>query len=156
MPESRLVPAHRTRKATISREMAKTSPLRGEINPVTSGRFFVRSIRASISRSMYMLMAFAPPAARVPPTIVTTISHRLGQPLLATTMVGIVVMRSSSIMRGFVRAMYPATTEVGILADSWPPRRVMRDGTKGRTFIGTVTHRMGGRQQRLFTSRMNL
>jgi hypothetical protein len=54
---------------------------------------------------MYMLMAFAPPAAKVPPTIVTTISHRLGQPLLATTMVGIVVIKSNSIMRGFVNAI---------------------------------------------------
>jgi hypothetical protein len=118
MPESRLVPAQRTKKATISSEMAKISPFRGEMSPVTKGRFFVRSIRASISRSMYILMAFAPPAARVPPTIVTTISHRLGHPSFATTMVGIVVISSNSIMRGFVRAMYPATTVVGIRPDS--------------------------------------
>ena len=105
MPESRLVPAQRTKKAMISNEIAKISPFRGEMRPVTNGRFLVRSIRASISRSMYMLMAFAPPAANVPPTIVTTISQRLGQPLLATTMVGIVVIKSNSIMRGFVRAI---------------------------------------------------
>jgi len=28
--------------------------------------------------------------------------------------------------------------------DSWPGRRVSRDGTKGRTLIGTALHRIGG------------
>src|SRR5665213_1168339 len=59
-----------------------------------------------------MLNAFAPPAASVPPTRVTTMSHRLGKPFAATIIVGTVVTSSSSMMRGFVRARYPLRTSV--------------------------------------------
>ena len=38
----------------------------GDMTPVTSGRSLVRSISRSMSRSTYMLMALAPPAASVP------------------------------------------------------------------------------------------
>ena len=64
----------------------------------------VRFISASMSRSTYMLMALAPPAAKVPPMTVATISHTDGMPCSATTIVGTVVTSSSSMMRGFVRA----------------------------------------------------
>ena len=50
--------------------MANMSAARGVTPPVTSGRFWVRSITASMSRSTYMLMALAPPAASVPPSTV--------------------------------------------------------------------------------------
>jgi len=53
---------------------------------------------------MYMLRALAPPAARLPPTSVARISVPLGIPRAATIMVGTVVTRSSSMIRGLVRA----------------------------------------------------
>ena len=71
---------------------------------MTSGRFFVRSISRSMSRSTTMLMALAPPAAAAPPTTVANISHSEGRPPSATTIVGTVVTRSSSMIRGFVSA----------------------------------------------------
>ena len=72
--------------------------------PVTSGRFLVRGIMASMSRSTTILMALAPPAASDPPTIVTAMSQIGGSPRWATTMVGSVVTSNSSMMRGFVSA----------------------------------------------------
>ena len=84
--------------------MANTRALRGVISPVTSGRFWVRSMIVSMSRSMTMLVALAPAAARVPPTRVAKISQISGMPRWATTMVGTVVTRSSSMIRGLVRA----------------------------------------------------
>ena len=75
------------------------------MTPVTSGRLRVRSIKASMSRSMSMLLAFAPPAARLPPIRVMITSQVDGQPSAASTIVGTVVMSSSSMIRGFVRAM---------------------------------------------------
>src|SRR5439155_21255766 len=59
------------------------------------------------SRSTYMLAALAPPAAREPPTRVVSTSQPDGRPRAATTMVGTVVTRRSSTMRGLVRARYP-------------------------------------------------
>jgi hypothetical protein len=53
-----------------------------------------------------MLMALAPPAARVPPIITAAISQIDGIPRLARTMVGTVVTSSSSMMRGLVSATY--------------------------------------------------
>ena len=76
----------------------------GAIVPVTSGRPWVRFMSLSMSRSMYMLKALAPPAARLPPTSVAKISHPDGRPRSATTIVGTVVTSSSSTMRGLVRA----------------------------------------------------
>ncbi len=72
--------------------------------PVTSGRFLVRFMSRSMSRSTTMLMALAPPAASVPPTSVATISQTGGRPRCATTIVGTVVTSSSSMIRGLVRA----------------------------------------------------
>jgi hypothetical protein len=71
---------------------------------VTSGRFCVRFMMRSMSRSTYMLMALAPPAAMVPPMTVAAISQSDGRPFAATTIVGTVVTSSSSMMRGFVSA----------------------------------------------------
>ena len=56
-------------------------------------------------------MALAAPAASVPPTSVASTSHakvtgsRVGVKRQARTMAGTVVMSSSSMIRGFVRAM---------------------------------------------------
>ena len=51
-----------------------------------------------------MLVALAPPAAKVPPSTVATISQTEGTPCSATNMVGTVVTSSNSMMRGFVSA----------------------------------------------------
>jgi hypothetical protein len=91
-------------KATTSRATANSRAWPGSISPVTSGRPRVRVITLSMSRSAYMLMALAPPAARAPPTRVATTSHTGGSPRAATTMVGRVVTSSSSMIRGLVRA----------------------------------------------------
>ena len=84
---------------------AKVSAERGSITPAAIGRLLVRSITLSMSRSTYMLMALAPPAAKVPPITVAAMSHGDGRPRSATIMVGTVVTRSSSMMRGLVSAM---------------------------------------------------
>ncbi len=47
-----------------ARAVAKTRHSRGLTMPVIRGRWDVRSISASMSRSMYMLKAAAPPAER--------------------------------------------------------------------------------------------
>ena len=83
---------------------AKVSASRGVSSPVTSGRPWVRFISWSMSRSMYMFMALAPPADSVPPITVATMCHTEGSPASATTIVGTVVMSSSSMMRGLVSA----------------------------------------------------
>jgi hypothetical protein len=62
-----------------------------------------------MSRSTTMLMALAPPAANVPPSTVQTISHSDGRPFSATIIVGTVVTRRSSMIRGLVRATYAPT-----------------------------------------------
>ena len=74
------------------------------MRPVTSGRPCVRGISVSMSRSTTMLMALAPPAASVPPSRVMATSDHDGQPRSASTMVGTVVMSSSSMIRGLVSA----------------------------------------------------
>ena len=82
---------------------------------------------------MTMLIAFAPPAANAPPPIVAAISVSGGQPCSAMTIAGRVVMRSSSMIRGFVRAMYAPTRVVGVrLTPCTTPPGDSRDGTRGR------------------------
>ena len=103
--ESRFTASHSSTKAATSRDNAKTRAAVGVMAPVTSGRFLVRFIRRSMSRSTTMLMAFAPPAASAPPARVATISQTGGTPRCATTMVGSVVTSRSSMIRGLVRAM---------------------------------------------------
>src|SRR5436190_735858 len=92
--------------------MANVRAALGVISPVTRGRLAVLLMTASMSRSTYMLMALAPPAARAPPTSVATIRPTAGMPLLATTIVGRVVTRSSSMMRGLVSATYAPTRDL--------------------------------------------
>ena len=94
--------SHTNARASIP--IAKVSAALGVINPVTSGRSLVRSITASMSRSTYMLIAFAPPAASEPPIIVANINHSGGIAPSATTIVGIVVTKRSSMIRGLVSA----------------------------------------------------
>jgi hypothetical protein len=57
---------------------------------------------ASMSRSRYMLIELADPAATAPPARVARISHGEGSPLAARSIAGTVVIRSSSTIRGFV------------------------------------------------------
>src|SRR5660397_222770 len=97
---------------TAARIHANVSPARGETAPVTSGLPCVRFITASMSRSRELLNAFAEPADRVPPIRVAIISHAPGQPSAASTMVGNVVMSSSSMMRGLVSDTYALSTRV--------------------------------------------
>ena len=52
-----------------------------------------------------MLIALAPPAASVPPTSVIATSDQRGPARWASTIVGTVVISSSSMIRGLVRAM---------------------------------------------------
>jgi hypothetical protein len=84
--------------------MAKVRAAAGVSSPVTSGRLRVRSIRASMSRSTTMLMAFAPPAASEPPSTVTMTRPRPGTPCSATNITGTVVTSSSSMILGLVSA----------------------------------------------------
>jgi hypothetical protein len=102
--DKRLTHRAKAVKDAASSTTAKMVAARGVITPVTSGRLFVRSMMASMSRSSTMLKVFAPPAARVPPTNVATISQNPGIPFAATTMVGMVVTSNNSMMRGLVRA----------------------------------------------------
>jgi hypothetical protein len=83
---------------------AKVSAARAVSRPLARGRFRVRSITRSMSRSTTMFMALAPPAASVPPMTVAATSQRDGRPRSATIMVGTVVTSSSSMIRGLVRA----------------------------------------------------
>ena len=106
--------AHSTTNASTSSADANTSAWRGSTAPVTSGRFRVRSISWSMSRSTYMLNALAPPAASVPPTSVQRTSAVDGQPRSASTIVGTVVISSSSMMRGLVSARYAPAFEVAV------------------------------------------
>ena len=102
--DSRLTASHSSTKAATSSVRAKTRAAVGVMAPVTSGRFLVRFMSRSMSRSTTMLMALAPPAASAPPTRVATTSQRGGRPRLATTIVGRVVTSRSSMMRGLVSA----------------------------------------------------
>ena len=58
-----------------------------------------------MSRSTYMLTALALPADSVPPSNVIPINDQAGQPPSASTIVGTVVINSSSMIRGLVSAM---------------------------------------------------
>jgi len=54
---------------------------------------------------MYILIAFAPPAANEPPNNVIAISDHAGHLPAAKTIVGTVVINNSSMIRGFVNAI---------------------------------------------------
>ncbi|MGD0241329.1 MAG: hypothetical protein ABSB59_13525 [Streptosporangiaceae bacterium] len=64
---------------------------------------------------------FALPAASVPPTSVTRTSFSEGRPRWASSMVGTVVTRSSSMMRGLVSATRARTTTPGVRRPRGPP-----------------------------------
>ena len=87
-----------------------TSAFSGVTSWAGSGRRRVRDISRSMSRSRYWLIAFAEPAASVPQSIVQNArrSHSgrfmPGRSRVARTMAGIVVMSSSSMIRGLVSA----------------------------------------------------
>ena len=90
-----------------------------------------------MSRSRYILAALAPPADNVPPARVATTVQSEGHPPAATTMVGTVVTRSSSIIRGLVRATRaparartPGTTRAGRAARA--PALLATSDTLGR------------------------
>ena len=122
--ESRLtVSAIQANEATDS-ATPKISAFRGDTVWRTSGRRRVRRMMSSMSRSTYWLMAFAPPAASVPPKTVASISQGEGMPRWARTMVGTVVTSSSSMIRGLVSAMY---------ARSVSPRPSPRPSTDSRS-----------------------
>ncbi len=99
-----MAPAQSTAKADDLEGEREDERVRGAMIPVTSGRRWVRTISGSMSRSTYMLMALAPPAASVPPISVTMTRPRGGQPRSASTIVGTVVISSSSMIRGLVSA----------------------------------------------------
>ncbi len=84
--------------------MPKARHSRGLTMPVTSGRCEVRSISASMSRSMYMFSALAPPADKYPPKQVARTSHSDGTPCSARNITGTVVISRSSMIRGLVKA----------------------------------------------------
>ncbi len=75
----------------------------GEIWWAGSGRLRVLRITSSMSRSRYMLIALAAPAASEPPTRVASTSQSEGTPPSASTIAGTVVMSSNTMIRGFVR-----------------------------------------------------
>ena len=70
--------------------------------PAATGRASVRRMCTSMSRSMYMFTAFAPPAIKYPPAKTASTRVQLGLP--ATNMGAIVVTSSSEMIRGFVSA----------------------------------------------------
>ena len=88
--------------------MPKTSASPGLITAfaaeAASGRREVRRITASMSRSMKQFSVFALPAASAPPASVAAISHTGGTPRWASSIVGSVVISSSSMIRGLVSA----------------------------------------------------
>ena len=84
--------------------MPKISAFRVGTRCRASGRDRVRRITASMSASTTQFSALALPAARVPPTSVASTSHSGGTARCAANMAGIVVISSSSMMRGLVSA----------------------------------------------------
>ena len=86
--------------------MPNASARCGAIWRAGSGLRDVRFINASMSLSRYMLIVLAAPAARVPPNTVAAINQPDGHPRAASIIVGTVVTTSSTMIRGFVSAMY--------------------------------------------------
>ena len=100
-----VVVSARKRKLARPSSAAKRSAEPTAIAPVTSGRDAVRAMRASMSLSMMQLKTLALAALSVPPISVQTIRAIEGTPCAAKTIAGIVVIKSSSTMRGLVNAM---------------------------------------------------
>jgi hypothetical protein len=87
-----------------------------------------------MSRSIYIFIVFAPPAARVPPSKVIAINDHPGHLPAAKTIVGTVVTSNNSMILGLVKAIYPPTIVLGERLDSCENNR---EGTTGRTFSVT-------------------
>ena len=68
MPASGLAPMLTREMPSTTRMHPKTKAWEGSMMPAGRGRFLVRSILASLSRSHHMLMAPQPPAASAVPT----------------------------------------------------------------------------------------
>ena len=82
--------------------MPNTSAARGVTVCRASGRDRVRRITASMSASTTQFRAFALPAAKVPPTRVAASRPIDGTCRCAANIAGIVVISSSSMIRGLV------------------------------------------------------
>ena len=72
----------------------------------------MRRINWSMSRSAYWLIAFALPAAIIPPRSVAATSQVDGQPRSASTIAGTVVTSSSQMIPGFVSATYARSVAI--------------------------------------------
>ena len=94
----------------IARTIPNTSARSGSTSWAGSGRRRVRVINWSMSRSRYWLIAFAAPAASVPPrsvqkTMIPQFAQFTpGRSRVARTIAGTVVTSRSSMIRGFVSA----------------------------------------------------
>ena len=86
--------------AATPRITPKAIPAAGDTRPAATGRFAVRCIFRSMSRSITWLMAPAPPADSAPPRHVSATSPSEGSP--ATYMVVTVVKSSSDCTFGLV------------------------------------------------------
>jgi hypothetical protein len=87
-------------KAATPRTTPKTSPAAGDTRPLATGRFAVRCIARSMSRSITWLIAPAPPAESAPPRQVSPTRASDGSP--ATYIVVTVVKSSSDCTLGLV------------------------------------------------------
>ncbi len=101
------------------------SAFSGAMRWLGRGRDRVRRMIRSMSRSKNWFIAFAPPAASVPPNSVAATSQGDGKRPAARTIVGTVVMSSSTMMRGFVswkyaRVVWPREWRARIGSARWP------------------------------------
>ena len=90
--------------AAIPSSTPKINAPRVETACRASGRVRVRRMTASMSASTTQFSAFALPAARVPPTRVAIIRPSGGTCRCAANIAGMVVISSSSMIRGLVSA----------------------------------------------------
>ncbi len=94
--------ASRITAAITFSAMPKVVAAATETRPVATGRFRVRSISRSMSRSTTWFSTAPPPDAQARPTRVATVSPIGGRPPAAHTMAPAVVTSTSSVMLGFV------------------------------------------------------
>ena len=90
--------------ATAPSTIPKVSACCGCTRPLGIGRFLVRVINASMSRSRYMLMAAEDADASAPPSMVQKIRTGDGQPPTAIIIAVSVVNSSSDMTFGLVSA----------------------------------------------------
>src|SRR6266446_5705106 len=102
----------------------------GSMRPVGSGRFIVRGISASVSRSRYMFKTFAAATARIVPSTVNRAVRNDGRSGASQSPVA-VVKTTSVVMRGLIRSRYtpresPVTGVAAIAPGS--RRRIVQPG----------------------------